>query len=205
VLLPAALALALSAAPPPLRVHVELCEYEVAFDPSRITRERMAGFLRLLDPATGSWMGEMWDATPVSDLGSDEMKDALGGLEALLARFDAEMRRLEPPPSLDPVVRWVRGWITYELWRARALHDFCRTGDLAALRRPFGKLRPEVACAAALDAVNAKWFGKCEAARMRWGNCVNDALGAREFPRAAWDRFVKEHGIRLRKLECDEP
>jgi hypothetical protein len=191
--------------PPPLRVETDLCAYAVELDQKRISRERVEAFFRLWERSAGGWLGELMDASLGAGESSDAPEKVVQLEEAVLARFETSMKKARPPPSLDPVVEYTREWIEFEIWEDRALRDFCATKDASALRRPFRGVRPAEACAKVIEEVSSKWFGKCEAARLRWGNCVVHARGTREFPAAAWERFKQEHGIRLRELHCDEP
>jgi hypothetical protein len=193
---------------PAIEVEDALCRYAVDFDPARISEERVRGLLRFAEQLAGNWDGEYVDTERnVWMFPPDEVAAALPRMDAVLARLDADVKRLRPPRELEPVVRWVRDAIEFDIWLDRVELDYCTSDDPAVLRRPFRDLDPAKICAKEIEAVRRKFFGRCKDAAYTWGNCVNVAFRDRAgpYPQAAWDAFLGASGIRLRKLECDEP
>lgn len=195
-----------------VRVEIEdaLCKYAVIdFDRATLDEARLQGLMRLWPEKAGSWIAELDDASSSPCFADvDHAKGAIPRMEAVLARFDAEMARLAPPASLEPVVRWTRLQLEFDVWQARAELDWCVAKDPAVLRRKFRDVDPAKSCAAEIEKASSKWFGKCRAGCFDWGNCVNDAFDARysrDFPREAWEGFLRAGRITLKKIECDEP
>lgn len=194
------------------RVEIEdaLCAYAVVdFDRATLDEARLQALMRLWEGKAGSWIAELSDVSSSPWFRPlDEVKEAIPRMEAVLARFDAEMKRLAPPASLEPVVRWTRLQLEFDLWRVQAELDWCVTENPEALRRKFRELDPATRCASQIEEVSAKWFGKCKAGAFEWGNCVNDAFDrryGRTFPTAAWEAFLRASRIKLTKVQCDEP
>ncbi len=196
-----------------VRIELEadpLCRFAVVvFDRAALDESRLKALMRLWDEQVESWTVVFRDppASPCFE-SLDDVKAAIPRMEGVLARFDAEMAWLSPPASLEPVVRWTKLQLEFELWQARAELDWCVTKNAAVLRRKFRDVDPAKSCSAQIERVSSKWFGKCKAGCFEWGNCVNEAFDARfggEFPREAWEAFLRASRITLQKVECDEP
>jgi hypothetical protein len=213
----AALGLALAAparaggaapAAPSTTVHAEdaQCAYEIAFDPARIPEARLRKLLRLRHGYAGTWLAEFVAVNALPWLDPiDAVGAAVPRMEAVLARFDAELRRLRPPPELAPVVAWTRADMEFQLWLTRTELEFCRAGDAATLARPLGELDTPARCAEEIWLVDRTLLDRCREACLSWGSCVASVIDARRgpFPEAAWEAFLRAEDVTARAIACD--
>jgi hypothetical protein len=182
------------------------CAYELGFDPARIAEARLRKLLRLRHGYAGTWIAEL---VAVNALPWLDPLDAVGAavprMEAVLARFDAELRREPPPAELAPVVAWTRADLEFQLWLTRTELDFCRTGEPSTLARPLGELETPARCAEEIWLVDQSLLGQCREACLSWGSCVASVFHARRgpFPEAAWQAFLRAEGISVRAIACD--
>lgn len=184
------------------------CAYEVAFDPERIPEPRLRKLLRLRNGWAGTWRAEFAAVNALPWLDPlDAVAVAVPRMQAVLARFDAEMRRLQPPPELAPVVAWTRADMAFQLWLVRTELDFCRRGDPASLARPLGDLETPARCAEEIWLVDHSLLAQCREASLSWGSCVGEVFHTRQgpFPEEAWQAFVRAEGLEVREVACDAP
>jgi hypothetical protein len=182
------------------------CAYELGFDPARIPEARLRKLLRLRHGYAGTWIAEFVAANALPWLDPlDAVGAAVPRMAAVLARFDAEMRREPPPPELAPVVAWTRADLEFQLWLTRTELDFCRTGEASTLARPLGELETPARCAEEIWLVDQSLLGRCREACLSWGSCVASVVHARRgpFPEAAWQAFLRAEGISVRAIACD--
>jgi hypothetical protein len=181
------------------------CAYELSFDPARIPEARLRKLLRLRHGYAGTWVAEFVAVNALPWLDPLEAVDAaVPRMEAVLARFDAEMRALHPPPELAPVVAWTRADLEFQLWLTRTELDFCRSGDASMLAQPLGELETPARCAEEIWLVDQSLLGRCREACRSWGSCVTSVFHARHgaFPDAAWQEFLRAEGITVRAISC---
>jgi hypothetical protein len=127
-----------------------------------------------------------------------------------LDRIGRRIKDLDPahyPPDLREVVLYLRQIQRFWLWKETQRFAFWKTGDLRALESQFEGINPTVICGPVLDRIAAAQTHDeaVKFAHYDWWNCVWDEERKRigEYPKAAWEKFLANHGISERYVEQD--
>ena len=181
---------------------------EVTFNPTRISESVLLRALEVSESGTYS----IPDILPELDPGASATERATQADAAhnVLRVSEWKTHELQPgsfPPELAPVVSFLRQ--ERELWEwveSRELAYF-EGGDATVLSENHGDLSPVRCCPGILDRIRgAKKIEATRLVRFDWHNCVLRA-GRRligEYPKAAWEDFLKHYGIKERLISTEE-
>jgi hypothetical protein len=102
-------------------------------------------------------------------------------------------------------VLYVRAIQAFGLWVDTQLMRFKETGGSSVLRSRYRGLDPNVVCSAGVERIGKARSGTeaFHLARFEWRNCVWNEERKRigEYPKAAWEKFLKNHGIEEHYVE----
>jgi hypothetical protein len=199
-----------------IRILAGIGRIEITFDQTRVSPSEVRRWFQL-SPIAG-WDNNYLLPEEVDQCLTDDPRyEGCGkGVEVIslhntqltLDRIRKRIRGLDPkkyPKDLEEVVVYARGIQSFGLWVDTQLMTFKETGDASVLKARFSGVDPNVVCRAAVERIG-RARSKTEAfhlARYGWRNCiwVEERKRIGEYPKAAWEKFLKNHGIQEHYVE----
>lgn len=199
-----------------IRIPARIGTVEVTFDRTRVSPLDVRRWFQL-SPIVGGDNNYLYpeevdqciaDDPRYEGCGKGEDVVSLHNTQLTLDRIRKRIRGLDPknyPEDLKDVVLYVRAIQSFGLWVDTQLMTFKKTGDASVLRVRFSGVDPGVVCGAALERIGGARSGTepFRLARFDWRNCVWSEERKRigEYPKAAWEKFLKNHGIEEHYVE----
>jgi hypothetical protein len=194
---------------PIIAVDEMACRVGVFFDTTKHSANEVRELLRFSDRFRGSFRGivEPIGFPYPNGLGERALEESLGRTEKEIRDYQDMLKARPPPTVLRPVAEWIRRYIEGQLWLSRRAQEYCRTGDLRALKLRYPSTGLGASCDEVLDSSPRSGHGHCGAVASDWWNCMmgRGNLGIGPYPQASWEAFLKEYGITFKILECDVP
>jgi hypothetical protein len=190
--------------------------YTLRFDTDRIPKQEMEK-LAWLSPYFPSGYPGPFENSKSNDAGVidkvflapgigfrvDGDAEFFSGARAILERGQRELSLLNGmrhPEELNPVIRYLSGYLSFSLWLQRTLFRFYATRRVAVLGQKYGRFDPAVMCSDALAEIRSAGSSD-EAYKLAWHDwyncllgCVSSSLG--RYPMQAWRQFLKDYGIK---------
>ena len=199
-----------------IRIRAGIGTVEVTFDQTRMSPLEVRRWFQL-SPIVGADNHYLYPEEVDQCLTDDPQYEGCGkGKEVInlhntrlnLDRIRKRIRGLDPknyPKGLEEILSYVRAIQSFGLWVDTQLVTFNTTGDASVLRAQFRGVDPNVVCSAAVERVG-RARSKTEAfhlARFEWRNCVwaEERKRIGEYPKAAWEEFLKNHGVEEHYVE----
>ncbi|HEV2245644.1 MAG TPA: hypothetical protein VGW37_03245 [Terriglobia bacterium] len=199
-----------------IRIRAGIGTVEITFDRARVSPLDVRRWFQLSPVVAADnfhLFPEEVDQCPTDDpryegCGKGEEVVSLHNTRLTLDSIRKRILGLDPksyPEDLEEVVLYLRGIQSFGFWVDTQLMRFKETGGSSVLRSRFSGVDPSVVCSAALQQIGRARSGTraFHLARFQWRNCVwaEERRRIGEYPKAAWEKFLKNHGIEEHYVE----